>query len=231
MAIDTELFFNLASRGYDLLTAQDVWREQVVRVLEHVPSTGDIARILDLGCGPGVSAFVLAEKFPRAEVVGIDLAENMIRRAHRHHRRSFSQLDNVDFRVADAADTGFDDGAFDLAVGHSFLYLIPDQQGVLQEVRRVLAPGGTLVLMEPNRQGSLRHAVARNFDCEYAHAGTVDAARFQLSMVLWRLVSGNVGRLEPGQVVAWMQEAGFDQAEVHPTLGGLGMHCVGRVQR
>ena len=227
--MNNEWFFNLGSWGYDLLTRQDVWREQIAGVLEHVVSPDRISRVLDLGCGPGVSAFVLAERLPDATVSGIDIARKMISRAETHHREQFAHLDNVEFAVADATELPFESGTFDLAVGHSFLYLVPDRQAVLREVRRVMAPGGSLVLMEPNREGSLREAATRSFGRDLSGAATWDSLRFRTSMVLWRMVSGNVGRLEPETVRGWFREAGFDTASVLPTLGGLGMHCIGRV--
>lgn len=224
-----ELLFNLGSWGYDFLTDQDVWRDQIASVVDYVERPERIERVLDLGCGPGVSAFVLAQLLPHAEIIGIDLAEKMIRRARRHHRKSFPELPNVEFAVRDATETEFARDSFDLAVGHSFLYLVPDRPAVLAEVCRVLGPGGTMVLMEPNRDGSLRDAAAKNFGRDFEGAGALDVARFRTSMILWRMVSGNVGRLDPTQVTAWMQDAGFSRTEIHPTLGGLGMHCVGRI--
>lgn len=224
----TRLVFNAGSAAYDLLTNQAVWREQVASVLDHVPAPARVERVLDLGCGPGMSAFVLAERLPHASVDGVDLAEKMVSRARRHHARSFPRLANVRFHVGDATDLHWPDDTFDLAVGHSFLYLVPDRLAVLEQVRRVLRPGGTLVLLEPNRAGSLRAAAGREFGVGTEAHAPLDVARFRASMVLWRVVSGSVGRLDPMLVQDWLLDAGFDTAEVVPTLGGLGMHCVAR---
>ncbi|RME70011.1 MAG: class I SAM-dependent methyltransferase [Planctomycetota bacterium] len=224
--------FDLGAAPYDWLTRQALWREQIARVLAHV--RGSPRRVLDLGCGPGVSAFVLAERLgPDAQVTGIDLSPKMIERAEAHLARRYPQLaSRVRFEVADATRTRFEDAAFDLAVGHSFLYLVPDRPAVLREVRRLLAPGGTLVLMEPNARGSLLTAAQR----ARAHAGELlrrpsAALRFVASMVLWRTVSGAAGRIEPEQARRLLTEAGFDACEIHPTIAGLGLHLVGRVAK
>ena len=221
--------FELGASPYDLLADQAIWRDQVLRVLDHVAGTPE--RILDLGCGPGVSAFALGERLgPGTEITGIDLAHNMVALAERHHRRRYPHLDRVRFQQADATALPFDDGAFDLAVGHSFLYLVPDRPAVLREVRRVLEPGGTLVLLEPAATGSLPRAALRaapRASMLWRHP--LDTPRFLTSMVLWRTVSAAAGRLDPDRIARLFDDAGFVDVYCRPTLAGLGLHCVGRV--
>jgi len=94
-------------------------------------------RVLDLGTGTGKGAVVVAERFPEAEVVGVDLAPAMIAEARRVLPPGLA--DRVRFEVADAAGLPFEDGAFDLVV---LLNMIP----FFPELRRVTAPGGTLVV-------------------------------------------------------------------------------------
>lgn len=227
--MDVGRFFDLTSFAYDLLTNQPIWHDQVATVVHHVPDGARVARVLDIGCGPGSSAFVLARLFPDAEVIGVDLSPKMISRARCHHRQHFADLENLRFDVGDATALGFDDGAFDLCVGHSFLYLVPDRPGVLTELRRVTAAGGRVALLEPNVRGSYLSARRRRFDHESYAGGVLDRARFEASMIAWRVVSGRVGRLDPGEVVGWFLDAGFHDATCTDTLGGLGMHCVGVV--
>lgn len=221
--------FELGASPYDLLTDQALWRDQVLRVLDHVPVRP--RRILDLGCGPGVSAFALGEHLgAETEIVGIDIAKRMIALAERHHLRDHPHLDRVRFQHADATALPFDDRGFDLAVGHSFLYLCPDRPAVLREVRRVLRPGGTLVLLEPAAEGSLPRAALRAIpEAPVLWRHPLDAPRFLASMVLWRTVSVAAGRLDPHLVDRLFGDAGFVEVYTRPTLGGLGLHCVGRV--
>lgn len=222
--------FNVGSRFYDVITAQGYWRDQIGRALQlAAPSMGEL-KVLDLGCGPGVSTFVLAERLgPRAELVGIDLAHKMIARARRHQRRRFGLIENVRFEQADAARMSFVDASFDLALGHSFLYLVPDQAAVLREVMRVLRPGGALVLMEPNARGTLPQAARASIaQLPEALRHPWQASRFVTSMVLWRVVSAGAGQLEAHQLLDLFRDAGFGDVATHQTLGGLGLHCIGR---
>ena len=222
--------FEVGAWAYDWLTAQPIWRDQVAQVLRHAPTGQRDVRVLDLGCGPGVSSFVLAEQLgPRAEVLGIDNAKRMIQRAERWHRDSFAHLQNVRFLAADATQLPWDDDSFDLAVGHSFLYLVPDRVGVLREVRRVLKDDGVLVLMEPRRDGSLVQAGRQAWQArrDQPHDAWSDQARFGMSMFLWRMASGAAGRMHHELVSELFEQGGFGQARCVPTLGGLGLHCVG----
>ena len=94
-------------------------------------------RALDLGTGTGKAARLLAERFPEAEVVGVDLSPEMIAEAGRVLPRELAG--RVRFEVADAAELPFADDAFDLVV---LLNMIP----FFAELGRVTAAGGTLVV-------------------------------------------------------------------------------------
>jgi SAM-dependent methyltransferase len=93
-------------------------------------------RVLDLGTGTGKGAVFVAERFPEAEVVGVDLAPEMVAEARRLLPPGLEQ--RVAFDVADASQLPYEDGAFDLIV---LLNMIP----FFPELRRVTAPGGALV--------------------------------------------------------------------------------------
>jgi SAM-dependent methyltransferase len=97
-------------------------------------------RILDLATGTGV----LAREFARrgAAVAGIDIAEGQLTMA-----RQLAAADSlvIDFRRAPAEATPFDDGAFDcLTANQCWLYF--DKARAIEEARRLLAPGGLLVV-------------------------------------------------------------------------------------
>lgn len=225
--IDNRRFFNLAARGYDFITRQDIWRDQIRRTLSYVDEPGRLERILDLGCGPGISTFVLGETLEEASIVGIDVAEQMIRRARYHHEREYGHLENVEFRRADVYELPFEEESFDLAVGHSFLYLLPERGEALCAIYDVLTTGGTLVLMEPDAEGSLARAVRRPSDTGWVRS-PLASVRFAISMVLWRLFSRSKGQLRAGELQELFRKAGFEKCGVESTLRGLGHHAVGR---
>jgi SAM-dependent methyltransferase len=102
--------------------------------LEDVPAP---RRVLDLGTGTGVVALALAERYPEAAVVGIDLSPGMIEEARRKVPPELVR--RVEFEVGDASALASPDGDFDLVVLSN---MIP----FADELARITAPGGTLVL-------------------------------------------------------------------------------------
>jgi SAM-dependent methyltransferase len=99
--------------------------------LEALPSPP--RRTLDLGTGTGAGALAIARRFPEAEVVGLDLAEEMVDEARRKLTDELAA--RVRFEVGDASRLPFDDESFDL-VAHANMFPFFD------ELDRVLAPNG-----------------------------------------------------------------------------------------
>ncbi len=87
-----------------------------------------VERALDVGTGTGAGARVLANRWPQAEVVGVDVSPGMLAEARR-------LVPGVEFVEGDAAELPFPEESFDL-VAHSNMIPFPDQ------VARVLRPGG-----------------------------------------------------------------------------------------
>jgi SAM-dependent methyltransferase len=118
-------------------------------VLEHLVRYRFAARfaagctVLDVGCGTGYGASILAAK--ARLVVGVDNAPEAIQYAQANYPGG-----NLRFAVADCRNLPYPDGSFDLAVMFEVIEHIAEQHQALSEIRRVLAPGGTLILSTPN---------------------------------------------------------------------------------
>jgi SAM-dependent methyltransferase len=101
-------------------------------------------RILDMGCGAGMSTLPLADAFPGAEIQAIDIAAPMLRYAH---GRSEAMGVAVHYSQQNAGHTNFDDGSFDLIVSNLLLHEIPQKltKQIIRECHRLLTPGGVHV--------------------------------------------------------------------------------------
>lgn len=205
---DTAWIFNVGANLYGWFTAQSAWRSSCAELAAHLPTSAGL-RVADLGCGPGVSTFEIARHHPQARIVGLDRAWRMLRQAQsRGEPRS-----QIAWLQADAAALPLATEAWDAVTGHSFLYLMPNQPAVLAEMRRVLRPGGRLLLMEPNaRRPSLREIVAFNRD-----------PRHLLSVSLWRPFSRIHGRFTCQTLRATLEHHGFADCGATEVLGGLGV--------
>src|SRR3954466_8616884 len=90
-------------------------------------------RILDVGCGTGEGTLFLAREFPQARVRGLDISEEMVRRAR--GKVGLEPEGRVAFKVGDAADLPWPEDSFDLVCQLNMPVFF-------DEITRVLRPGG-----------------------------------------------------------------------------------------
>lgn len=111
------------------------------------PADGRIARILDLGVSAGASTVSLKKAHPNAEVHGIDISAPMVRYAH---MRAVEQGADVHFQQLPAEKLDFPDGHFDMVMALLLFHETPVAiaKQILQEVYRVLRPGGTFTVLD-----------------------------------------------------------------------------------
>ena len=101
-------------------------------------------RVLDAACGEGYGSALLASA--ASSVEGVDISEQAV--AHACNRYP---AQNLEFRVSDCLDLPYADGEFDCIVSFETLEHLEDQAGLLKEFRRVLKPGGFLMLSSPDK--------------------------------------------------------------------------------
>jgi ubiquinone/menaquinone biosynthesis C-methylase UbiE len=107
----------------------------------EVPSQ---SRVLDIGSGLGNFANLVATAVPGSQVIGIERSEEQLTQARRHLR------ENLRFEQGDAHRLPFDEGTFDVAYCRYLLEHVSSPLQVLNEMLRVLKPGGTAYVQENN---------------------------------------------------------------------------------
>lgn len=118
-------------------------------------------RVLDVATGPGQPAISIAEAVgPEGEVLGIDLSDRMVERARRTAEHAGAS--NARFEVVDAEDMDLEDASFDAAVCRSSLQILPRPSRAIEEMARVLEPGGRFaasVWAAPGERSPALHAI------------------------------------------------------------------------
>jgi ubiquinone/menaquinone biosynthesis C-methylase UbiE len=212
--------FDLGALYYDVVTARlPQWRADCRQLGEHV---GNAARvILDLGAGPGVSAYEIAQSMPQTTVLGLDISRTMLRRAIRNRHRYDSCEDRVQFTQADAQLLPLASDSVDAVTTHSFLYLVPDRCAVLGEIGRVLRTGGVAVLFEPRRERRTLPPILT----------WVRNPVYAWTMFLWGMVSRVDGAFSEGELIGLVHEAGLTISSIRPALEGYGWLVVAKAAR
>lgn len=100
-------------------------------------------KIVDIGCGPGNSTLVLNQRFPQADVLGVDNSPNMIAAA----RKDFPEMQ---FEICDASqDLSKLARDFDVVFSNACIQWIPDHHTLLRNLMDLLKPGGVLAVQTP----------------------------------------------------------------------------------
>jgi arsenite methyltransferase len=120
-------------------------------------------RVVDVGCGAGIDSLIAAKQVgPDGRVIGVDMTPYMLEKA----RRSAVEtgLENVEFEEGYAEALPVEDGWADVVISNGVLNLMPDKAAALEEMSRVLKPGGRLQIGDILVQKAVPESAKRKID-------------------------------------------------------------------
>ncbi len=141
--------------------------------------------MLDIGCGGGATLKRLLKRSRNAQVYGIDISEESVTNARKVNEKLLGK--QVFVEQASATHLPFEDGKFDLVTAVETIYFWPDLPQCLQEVRRVLKPGGRFAIMVEVLEGDS----------------------------VWTNVVDGMTAYTPEEIKEKLSEAGFISTELH----------------
>ena len=141
--VQLEKTYNAAADHYDH-PALSFWDRFGRRTVERLPLAPGMS-ILDVCCGMGASALPAAERVgPRGQVVAVDLAQNLLDKGAR--RAVERGLTNIEFRRGDLERLPFAERSFDAAICVFGIFFVPDLEGAVRGLWRLVRPGGYLAI-------------------------------------------------------------------------------------
>jgi len=145
--VGTREWYDFVGQLADALPGMHLGGQEATHALLDLCQLDPTSRVLDVGCGSGNTACLIAEQHG-SRVHGIDISEVMIAKATERARRQ-GLLDKVEFRVADAFQLPFEDDRFDVVIVESVLTPLPgDKKQALTEMVRVVRPEGRIGVNE-----------------------------------------------------------------------------------
>jgi trans-aconitate 2-methyltransferase len=208
------------------VTFEDERTRPVRDLLAALPAI-DARNAMDIGCGPGNSTDVLAARFPRASVMGLDSSSDMIAAARR-------RLPGLRFDQEDIERWIENDGAhrgagvpLDVILANAVLHWIPDHAKVFPALIAKLAAGGALAVQMPDNLDEPSHRLMREVAADGPWAGKLAAAAMSRSalagvdwyyellrargckVVIWRTTYYHALSGGAGAVVDWFKGSGL----------------------
>lgn len=127
--------FEVAGSAYDAFMGR--FSQPLAREFLAAAELPDAARVLDVGCGPGALTGLLAQRLGAAQVTGVDPSASFVAAAR-------ARLPGVEVRQASAEELPFADATFDAALAQLVVHFMRDPVQGLQEMARVVRPGGVV---------------------------------------------------------------------------------------
>jgi ubiquinone/menaquinone biosynthesis C-methylase UbiE len=139
-----------AVRAYDFISRTPQFGLLRLLIVSRLKRYQPGRRLLDIGCGPGYLLALIGRRFPRLQLMGIDISQTIVEAAHRNLARK-GLGDRIAFRQGDIERLPLPDNSVDFIVSTLSLHHWSNPLQALREVFRVLKPKGQFLLFDLRR--------------------------------------------------------------------------------
>lgn len=216
----TAYIFDKIYHRYDFITVflsygmDKGWKRKLIEMMNL---RGD-EKVLDLACGTGDITFAEGEKLPQGQAVGLDITHGMLKIAEA--KRQSLNIRNVHYNRADIMQMPYPDNTFDAVTGGYALRNVPNLKGAIQEIKRVLKPGGKIYSLD------FGHPDNKLYGWGYLQyltiVGSLTGILLHGDADTYRYIPETLKRY-PGQrgVQQMLEDAGFVDCGYHEFMGGI----------
>lgn len=118
---------------------QKIWHKHKMNVLKNILPKGRVNKIIDIGCASGIITNYLTSIYPQADIVGMDVYQEIIRYAKTKHP-------NIKFIVGDAHKIPFSNDSYDLVLCYETIEHVINPMVVLHEIKRLVKKDGVVII-------------------------------------------------------------------------------------
>ncbi|QEE61465.1 methyltransferase domain-containing protein [Salinibacterium sp. dk2585] len=198
MSEDTAARERYTHGHHESVLRSHTWRTVDNSAAYLAPELSPGMSVLDIGSGPGTITIDLARRVAPGRVVGLDAAPEIVEQARALAREQ--GVDNVEFVVGSAYETGLPEASFEVVHTHQTLQHLADPIAALREMRRVVTPDGVVAARDVDYAGTVVHPSSAGL--------TAWAELYQ------RVARRNAGEPDAGRrLKEWARAAGFTRIE------------------
>lgn len=228
MSEQVRAMFSEISEGYDLgndvlsFGTHRLWKRLLIRRARVKPGN----HVLDLATGTGDVALLFADAVGKeGRVVGADFCADMIAIAE---ERPKNKRPNLTFEVGDAMSLRFPSNSFDISSISFGIRNVDSPRGALAEMRRVVKPGGRVIVLEFGQPSGIFGALYRFY---MRYLGPVIGGMITGKREAYSYLDRTAAAFPAGDnFLAIMRDAGFRKVSAEPLFGGIAYIYIGDVE-
>lgn len=145
--MEKEVYWSRFADNFEELSGYVVGKDDLALVLSVLAEQKDLKKTLELGCGNGTYSKVIAAE--ASELTATDFSDEMVN-ATRDRLQDYA---NISVEKQNCFELTYDDNVFDTVLMANLLHIIPEPEKAIAEAKRVLKPGGSIIVISYTPEG------------------------------------------------------------------------------